>query len=983
MTIEIGILGELRLTVDGASVALGGRRQRSVLAILVLSRGSATSNDAIVDALWPDEPPPTASKTVQVYISRLRDLLGPEADRLTSGAGGYRLLIGAEELDAARFETLLRQARRLSDDEDHAVAASVATEALSLWHGSALSDFAYESFAQVEAARLEELRLQAVELRLGSLVEAGDEAGAITDLQRLVAEHPYRERLWQMLVVGLYRAGRQADALDAIRAVRRSLVEDLGIDPSPALEALEIAVLNQDPALIRPVIAPLAAGRVQRPLTSLIGREAELAALAALLVEQRHLTITGAGGTGKTRLAVELAERVRDRYPDGMFFVDLSPIRDIDLFGPTIASALGIDVSPDQTAGEALLETMHHRRSLLVLDNFEQLLGAAPAVTELLVGTRHLRVVVTSRAPLRTRGEYEFVLDPLGVVDPGASLAEVARSPAVRLFLDRAASDGSPLTIDPATAPLLAEMCRRLDGIPLAIELAAVHVRALGLEAILARLGERLDLVGGGRRDLPERQRTLRATLEWSYELLGRSEAVLHQGLAVFSGGFTLAAAEAVCSSPEVADPIGSLTTLVEHHLVLSRKREGRVRYGMLETIRSHAAAMLAAGEAAATVGQRHAEYFARLATDGRAEMRGPGRSAALERLSSEIDNIRTALGWCVRAGEADVGLKLAASLRPLWELHGQLKEGRRWLADLLALDAPRSDEAQADALNASGGLAYLQGDYLGAQQLFGDALPIRERLGDALGVASCLGNLATVADELGDHEQAARLMPECVEAWRRVGDPWGLAIALGNMASVLSNRHLAFDEAKRLQEEAVSLIRGSGDDATLSWALSGLGEVSVNAGDLAAADRYLREALTLARTLKAPHEIALALQGLGDLALERQEVAVAMDRYTEALAAMTAAGERLGVAQCLERVGQLLAIDQRPVEAATIWGCAAAVRQAIGAARYAVDLAWYEPSVAGVRAALEPLVFDDAWAVGERAEPAALVADLPREALI
>lgn len=958
----------MRVLVDDSPLVLGGLRQRSVLALLLLAKGAVLSNDSLADALWADEPPPTASKTVQVYVSRLRALLAAYADRIAFDSSGYRLTLGDGDLDADRFEGLLARARALAEQGDHPFAVSVLDEALGLWRGAALADFAYESFAETEAGRLEELRLEAIELRFASLVESGAADAVLASLRQAVTDHPYREGLWRSLAIGLYRAGRQADALEALRSLRKMLDSELGIDPSPDIQALEVSILNQDAALDRRRRQPLSGRTIQPSLTRLIGREREVAEVSALLTDHRLTTITGVGGTGKTRLAEAVGLALEANHPDGVYFVDLAPIRDASLVPSAVASVLGIDAGGAPSLEAALQDALVDRRALIVLDNFEQVREAGDWAGRLLGATRHLRILVTSRAAVRIRGERRYVLEPLQLVEGPATPDAVSRSAAVQLLLDRAAGSGARLEVTPANASTLAELCRRLDGLPLAIELAAARARVLPLEEILARLDQHVSFLSAGPRDLPDRQRTLRATLEWSHDLLNEREARLLRQLAVFVGGFTTAAAEAVCGDADEA-VVDDLAGLVDHHLVRRFEADGTSRFGMLETIRDYAVELLDAGDDPDEQRRRHAAFFTDLAEGAEQTLKGAGQRDALATLSAERGNLRAALRWTLGATEAETGLRLASALRSWWELHGQSAEGRQWLDALLELPGPGPGDLRARALSHSGALAFRQGDHADARDRHAKALEIRRRLGDALGVAKTLNNLAIVADERGDYAEASDLMAESVVAWRQSGDRWGLAIALGNTGGMFASQ-LRFDEASMFLLESIELSRANGDAIALAMGLTELGIVLVFQDRLDEAEGRLGEALGLVKDLDAPHDTACALQGDAEVAMARRDLDTAQARLGEALALALQAEEHVEVARCLERVGRLLALRGDGAAAARVWACASRVRRERGAPMYPLDRSCYEPAVARARGELGDDAFDRAWSAGLLADP-------------
>jgi predicted ATPase/DNA-binding SARP family transcriptional activator/peroxiredoxin len=608
---EFRVLGPFEVLEDGRSVDLGGLKRRALLAILVLEANRVVSVDRLFDALWPEEPPRTAAKSLQVHVARLRKVLG--RDRISTQAGGYRLNVDEGELD-------LDRARRLAGERRF-------SEALSLWRGHALVDFAHEQFAQAEIARLEELRLVCLEGQFEEGLGLGRHLDLIGELEALVAAHPLRERIRAQLMLALYRSGRQADALDEYQSARRLFVEELGIEPSEELQRLQSAILNHDPSV---AFAPAPRSEWNARLPSapnlLIGRTTELGALGALLLgSARLVTLTGAGGSGKTRLALELATTLEPAFEGRVAFISLDALRQPDALAAAIVSALGLETTAGESPLQVLTSTLLDRPTLLVLDNFEHLSEAAPLLADLLADCGQLKLLVTSRGSLRISGEREFPLDPLPLQEASALLRD-------RIRAVRPSFSGD----DPA----LAGICELLDRLPLALELAAPHMRLLSPEQLRARLDHRLEVLTGGPRDLASRQQTLRATIDWSYQLLDHEERQLFVRLAVFTGGCTLDAAERVCDAT-----LGRLESLVDKNLIRRDEVDGEIRFGMLETIREYALEMLDAEQAVEGACQAYADYYLALAAEQVADV-DRGHLNALHELERELDNFLAAFAW-------------------------------------------------------------------------------------------------------------------------------------------------------------------------------------------------------------------------------------------------------------------------------------------------------------------------------------------------
>ncbi len=747
---DFRILGPVEVVAEGRVVALDAAKPRALLAILLLHPGEPVSSERLIDDLWAGRPPATAGKVLQAYVSQLRKALGNEV--IVTGAAGYQLVVEPDGLDLHRFERLVSEAR----EAEPPAKARRLREALSLWRGPPLADFAYEPWAQAEIGRLAELRLSTLQDRIDADLALGLDGELVGELELLVTEHPLSERLRGQLMVALYRSGRQADALAAYRAARETLVETLGIEPGPALRRLERAMLDQDPELDVTPPVPAAAGSA-RPSpslrarsTSFVGRKRELREILALLSDGdvRLLTLTGPGGSGKTRLAVEATAGLGDEFPDGVVLVELAPIGDPDLVAAAIADRLGVGDRPGREPAEALAAYLRDRRMLLVLDNFEQLLAAAPVLAELLAGAPGVTFVVTSRAPLDISEERIYPVPALELPEPSLTRQTEAlrRIEAVRLFVERARDVRPDFELTEANAGAVAELCLRLDGLPLALELAAARIKLLAPSAILERLGGRLDLLkaapGAG---MPERHRTLRAATEWSYDLLTAEEQVLFTSLAVFVGGFTLDGAEAVAGDLEL-DIVDGVESLLNDNLLRTEPMAGgEPRFGMLGTIREYALERLAERGDEEEVRRRHAGFYRALAEAADPALLGPHQLRWLERLDAELGNIRIALTWAVESGEADVGLRIGAALWRFWQLRGSVAEGREHLERLLA-QGSGSTIARANAQARVASMALMQGDYE-AMRRFGEAsLLVYRRVGDDREVVLMLGILSLSA---------------------------------------------------------------------------------------------------------------------------------------------------------------------------------------------------------------------------------------------
>jgi predicted ATPase/DNA-binding SARP family transcriptional activator len=856
MTLEIRLLGSVEAVSDDHVLPLGGPRQRALLALLALAEGPVSAG-RLADELWRGRPPAGADKTLRSYVSRLRSVLGREA--VAAHGGGYALALEPDALDAERFERLLAQGR----DELRRGAAGLAADrlhaALALWRGPSLGGVGDVAALAEQALRLDELRLACLEERIDADLALGRHDALVPELQALVTREPLRERLRRQLVLALYHSGRQADALAAYRDTRRVLDEELGLEPGPELRELEAAILRHElPA------APAAAEHHNLPAatTSFVGRERELAELDTLLRAHRLVTLTGMGGSGKTRLALQIASRQTGVWRDGVWLVDLTAVSDPALVVAEAAAAVGAD------GPELLLDHVCARELLLVLDNCEHLVEACAALVEtVLPASPSVRVLATSRVPLGVQGEFGFAVDPL------------AQEDAVRLFVDRATAVRRGLQVDESVATI----CRALDGLPLAIELAAARAKALSAREISDRLDDRLRFLRAWQRVADPRHRTLETTMDWSHELLGEAEQELLRRLSVFAGGATLDAVARVCFGGDHERAQELLARLVDWSLVRAEPGEP-TRYLLLETVRQYGAAKLAADPEAEDARRRHAEHYLQLAEAANLSVaslgRGPQRP---EVVLAEQHNLRVALDWAAQR-DVELALRIMVSLENFWITQAPA-EGERRYADLLANADAVDIGLRAAAVRDYAACIDVQRRVDEARRLYECCVSLWRDAGDELGVANGMFRVGVMEAMSGNDLAAQRIWKDCLRVFRELGDEIGVIQAVGNLGG-LELDHGDAEQGLKMIDEAAALAHEAGWSWWAGRALVDSAEWNVLHGDVADAERRARAALELFTTAGNRQETLLALAVLARAAAARGDAARAVALWSTVEAA-------------------------------------------------------------------------------------------------
>jgi len=950
-------------------------KSAALVKLLALSPGHRLHREQVIDVLWPRLKPRAAYNNMRQALYSARQTFGPDpnyATRYLSLRKEQLALCPEVELwvDTETFERASAAARRARDPAAY-------RSAIDLYAGDLLPEDRYEPWVEDRRAELRGLHL-ALLVELAWLCEQrGDFSSAIEAFQKVEKEEPTHEEAHAGLMRAYAYSGQRYMALAQYERLRTVLLRELGTEPDAATQELHREIVDGRFSPIRPSVAPRSTaevgersvGNLPGALTSFVGREHESIEVKRLLAMTRMLTLTGTGGCGKTRLALEVARDLSSLYPDGAWLVNLGDLSDGESVPQVVATTLGVREHSTQPLATTLVDALRKQEVLLVMDGCEHLVAACAQLTEaILAACPGVRVLATSREALGVAGETRWVVPPLSVPDPlrQTALGDLKEFESVRLFLERARSRLPTFDLTPQNAPAVVQVCSRLDGLPLALELAAARIGVLEVEDIAARLENSLGLLTSGSRTAKPRQQTLRGTLEWSHGLLSNAEQILFARLAVFAGGWTLEAAEAVTKGQglEEGSILDLLSRLIDKSLVVTQAGANHgVRYKMLEPVRQYARERLAVVGGADELRHRQAEYYLTMAEAAEPELKGQHQLEWLQRLELEHENLRNAFAWAMEQ-EVEWGLRLGGALWLFWYVRGHLSEGRRALESALAKSNMAPTPMRVKALNGAGWLVHVQGDYEPARAFYEEQLRLSRELDDDLGVARSLRNLGALALNEGDYERARRPLEESLQVLRKQGaleDVISVLIELGSLAAARGES----ERAVTLHEEALTLSREIGDVLGVAVSLQNLGLTKLLADDKKDTVVLLEESVALFREVGDDLDVAITLVYLAFAVLSEGDHERAARLLEEGLPLSQDLGDKNSVANSLEALAAVAGVRGHLPRAARLWGAAYALREDIGSPLPPDERALQEPYIAAARAQLDEEAWEAAWKEG------------------
>jgi predicted ATPase/DNA-binding SARP family transcriptional activator/Tfp pilus assembly protein PilF len=1000
--LSIALLGSFQAYLDGVPITtFTSVKVKALLIYLAVESGRPHHRDMLAELLWPEQPPQAGRKTLRTTLADLRRAINDrdsDAPLLEITRDTIQLnMTDAVELDVAAFAALHSavQQHPHASAETCTICAKQARAAIELYRSDFLAHFylddspIFESWIAQQRVQLQQALLDLCDRLVRYSLRREDYADALLYARRQLSIDPLRESAHQQAMRALAYSGQRSAALAQYEMCRRLLAQELGVVPAEETDELFAQVREQ--TLEQPAATNKPFHILPAPLTSFLGREEERAALAARLSQPdcRLVTLTGPPGIGKTRLALEVLADLRHAFADGVAFVPLTPLHHPELVIPSIAYTLSLADSGSHAPLDALIGALRHRELLLLLDNFEHVLAAAPQIGELLVSCPQIKILVTSRAVLHVYGEQQFAVPPLALPDPDSPHIEQAA--AVQLFLARAQAAYAGVQTSAANLRAIAALCVQLDGVPLAIELAAARGRLFSPQELLTQLSQPLTLLTSAGRSVEPRQQTLQHALDWSFRLLTPHEQRLFARFSVFVGGCTLEAAEAICVDRDDTSGaiMNGIAALLDHSLLRQRQEHnGTYRFGMLHIVREYARTRLAELGEETTIRRRHANFYLALAESAEPHLTNADQVSWLIGLEAEQPNFRAALQWALEQGDAELALGLGGMLAEFWKIRGYLVEGRQWLERALLLRSQASPAVQARALHGAGVLAADQGDYVQSFAWCGESLALWEaiddprqiarvhrRLGltarecgqlnhaqehlktslegyrainDSYGTATVLCNLGMIWDDLGQDADALKVYAESLQIFRSRGDLRSIGIVLNNQGVILSKQG-AYPEARACYNESLAIRRTLGDRVGMAIAFANLGELAWLQADFVQARRDLELSLELSRELGVRDIEIFIFRVLGQIAMAEGAIDEAQARLIESLQVAQELHKQLDIVMALEALVQVALVRQCWRSATQILDAAALLRSTLGVPLSPREQQAYEQMQAGI----------------------------------